>query len=133
MRKITDNGLLIAVTGSMNDIGRGRQFFENGKCPLEWGTCWYNYGEKLQAHIHKARKRIAKHKTIEFILVWQGKIKVNLFNNHKEELGDVIVKAGSFICLYDGGHGFEVLKANTKFIEIKNGAFVGVEEDKEKF
>jgi len=133
MRKITDNGTLIAVTGSMNDIARGREFFDNGECPLEWGTFWFNYGGKFQAHIHKARKRIAKHKTIEFVLVWQGKVKVYLFNNNKEQIEDVVVKAGGFICLYDGGHSLDVLKGNTKFIEIKNGAFVGTEEDKEKF
>ena len=127
------HGELIAIIGDMNDIPRGRSFYENGKCPLEWGTFWYNYGEKAQAHIHKVRKRIPEHKTIEFLYVHQGKVKLHLYTNDKELIDDVMLRSGNFACLYSGGHSFEILKANTKMVEIKNGAFVGAEEDKEKF
>jgi hypothetical protein len=49
------------------------------------------------------------------------------------EFDRAILKAGDFIMLYDGGHGFKVLQDNTVFIEVKNGQFVTVEQDKDKF
>jgi hypothetical protein len=35
--------------------------------------------------------------------------------------------------LFDGGHEFKVLQNDTVFLEVKNGQYVDIETDKEKF
>ena len=44
-----------------------------------------------------------------------------------------MMREGDFVCLYDGGHGFEIVKDGTKIIEVKLGKYTSVEDDKEKF
>ncbi len=132
-KEVRHKDLLLAVIGNTTDISNGGSFYGDGKSPLEWGTFKLTKGDVLQAHVHKVRKRISPHKTIEFLYVVQGKLRVDFYNLEKEKVCSEILSAGGFVCLYNGGHGLKALRDNTKFIEVKNGPFVGIKEDKEKF
>lgn len=45
---------------------------------------------------------------------------------------DTVIGKGDLIVLLSGGHGFEILE-DTKFFEVKQGPFIGTDNDKEKF
>ena len=63
----------------------------------------------------------------------RGKISATFYSLDKKPVIIKFLTSGDLVMLYDGGHGFEVLENNTVFIEVKNGAYVSVEVDKEKF
>jgi hypothetical protein len=133
MYEITHNGLLLAMGGSIHDIPRGSQFFHNPQDMLQWAIMYYDAGHKFQPHIHKVRERKAKTKTLEFVIVLVGKMRADYYSLDKVKIDSRVMREGDFVCLYDGGHGFEILKDGTKLIEIKLGEFTKVEDDKEKF
>ena len=132
-KEIKHGELLLAVIGRIKDIPNGKSFYGDGKNPLEWATFKLGKCDVLQPHIHKVRNRLGSHKTIEFLYVMQGKLQIDFYDLNKNNLCSEVLSAGAFVCLYDGGHGFKALREDTKFIEVKNGPFVGIEEDKEKF
>ena len=133
MYSIKHNDTLIAAGGNIKDIEKGLQFFGDGSEMLQWGTMWYEEGKILQPHIHKEIDRHVKHYTQEFLYIIQGSIEATFYTREKEVIETIQLNAGDFICLYDGGHGFKILEDDTKFIEIKHGPFISVENDKEKF
>jgi len=132
-REIRHEDLLLAIVGNLKDALHGSTFYGSGKNPLEWALFNLDGGDVLQAHIHKVRKRLRSHKTVEFLYIVQGKLRTDFYDLNKNKIRSEVLSAGEFVCLYDGGHGFKALRDDTKFIEVKNGPFVGVEEDKEKF
>ena len=133
MYSIKHNGVLIAAGGNISDIEEGLYFYGDGSEMLQWGTTSYKKGKVLQSHIHKVLSRQTKHPTQEFLYIVTGCLEATFYTREKEVIEVRTLNAGDFICLYDGGHGFKVLKDGTKFIEVKHGPFVSVEKDKEKF
>ena len=43
------------------------------------------------------------------------------------------MNVGDLAVFVYGGHGYEILEDDTKIIEAKNGPFINVEKDKERF
>jgi hypothetical protein len=61
-------------------------------------------------------------------------MRATFYTNEKKMVCFQILKAGDWIMMFDGGHGFKVLREDTVFIETKLGPFTGrIEDDKEKF
>ena len=134
MYEIKDRqGILLAIVGNITDVPSGQNFCEDANSPLQWGTAKLDKGVILQSHLHKMRERIKKHRTIEFFYIAEGKLQVDFYSEDKQKVDTRVLDSGDFMCQYNGGHGFKTLRPNTVFIEIKNGPFVGAEEDKEKF
>ena len=133
MYTVKHDGVLIAAGGCASDIEEGLHFFGDGSEMLQWGTMLYEKGKILQPHIHKEVNRQVKHITQEFRYIIEGCLEVTLYTQKEEIVETRVLNAGDFICTYNGGHGFKVLSDSTKFIEVKHGPFIGVEEDKEKF
>ena len=133
MYKITHNGLLLVIGGSIEDIPRGSQFLDKPEDMLQWATMRYDAGHKMQPHVHKIRDRQARTKTLEFVVVLRGKLRADYYSLEKIKIDSRIMEEGDFVCLYDGGHGFEILSDDTKLIEVKLGQFTSVEDDKERF
>ena len=46
---------------------------------------------------------------------------------------DFVLSEGDLAVYAFGGHGYEMLKDDTQIVETKNGPFVSVDKDKEKF
>ena len=133
MYKISHNGMLIAAGGNVADIEKGLNFYGDGSEMLQWGTMHYDEGKVLQPHIHKRVNRQFKHRTHEFMFIVQGVLETTFYASDKKPIITKVLRAGDFVCLYDGGHGFKVLENDTKLIEVKHGPFVDVEKDKTKF
>ena len=68
--------------------------------------------------------------TQEVLVIRKGKVKVNLFDSDEMSfLTAVILNEGDTILLATGGHGFEMM-ADTEMLEIKQGPYNGVQNDK---
>ena len=133
MKDIKYNDFLVASIGNVSEIQQGKSFSPNPADPLQYGLFRLPLGEILQRHIHKSRARLSPHKTMEFLYIVSGKMKVTFYTLEKLEFCWRILSQGDFIMLFDGGHEFKVLQNDTVFIEVKNGQYVDIETDKEKF
>ena len=133
MRTIQHNGVLLAILGNAKDIPVGRFFWPDESSPIQWGTQYLGKGDATAPHVHKIRNRQFKSKTIEVFVVLSGKLRANIYTPDKTRIESIILRPGCFLVTYDGGHGFEAVNDETKFIEVKLGPFVGVEDDKDRF
>ncbi|KKN17164.1 hypothetical protein LCGC14_0968640 [marine sediment metagenome] len=133
MFNVKDQGVLLALGGDISEAGDGWTFHGNRESPLQLGTCRLMEKTTLQPHDHKVRARITGHKTHEVIIVMAGSIEATFYGLDRRPIVSHILKAGGFVFLYDGGHGFHVLEDGTRLIEVKNGPFAPTEEDKERF
>lgn len=105
-------------------------FFTEDDTPQQLGYLPHKKGNIIKPHTHKILKREVLH-TNEVLFIKKGKVKVNLYNNDQEFIGNEILETGDTIHLSSGGHGFEILE-DTVMIEVKQGPYLGV-DDKERF
>ena len=133
MKDIKCGKLLVASIGNVAEIQKGKTFSLNPLDPLQYGLFNLLKGEILQRHIHKVRSRVKRHKTLEFLYMVKGELEATFYSLERVMFHKQILKEGDFVMLYDGGHGFKVLRDDTVFIEVKNGVYVSVESDKVKF
>ena len=109
---------------------KGINFFTNNKLSQQVAFMSHNKGYVIQPHLHKKRlKRI--YDTTEVLIILDGDLKVDFYNNKKKYLFSKILRKNDIIILLTGGHGFKVLK-NCKFIEVKQGPY-NAKKDKYKF
>jgi hypothetical protein len=65
------------------------------------------------------------------IILKQGKLRVDFYDNKKEYLESYILKAGDVMLLESGGHGFVALE-DIEMVEVKQGPYVE-DMDKDRF
>ena len=87
-------------------------------------------GYRIQPHIHNEVFREVV-LTQEVLLIRKGRLQVDLYDNDRVFLRNVILEAGDVILLAAGGHGFTMLEP-TEMIEVKQGPYAG-EHDKTRF
>jgi hypothetical protein len=133
MKKIYDGELLIAEIGYANNIKEGKTFSDNPLSPLQYGLFRLPKETILQRHIHKVRPRLSEHKTLEFLYVVKGLVMASFYSLSRILICTHILETGDFVMLYDGGHGFDILKDDTVLIEVKSGQYQGDAQDKDKF
>lgn len=129
IKRITDNGTLIAIVGSFEDAGWGNNFITEPNLPMQLGVLRMNK-EKIKDHIHKIRNRQCKSISNEFHLVLRGKVLVKLYNIEQKLIDKIVLSTNMFCALYNGGHGYEILKEDTLMIEIKMGEYTNKVDDK---
>jgi len=132
MEKITHNGQIISIIYRDSDWVKGLNFITPDEHFVQVGSWWYDQGKKLDSHIHKEFDRNAT-RTQESIYVKQGSLKVLLYTEKEEFFQDYILRQGDLAVFGYGGHGYEILEDNTQVIESKNGPFISVDKDKNKF
>lgn len=132
MEIIKDKEKIIAIIYCESDWIPGLNFITPDEFFLQVGSWWYPKGQKLQPHFHKDFLRQAT-KTHEMTYVKQGSMKVTLYDDEKKIIKEFILNKGDLAIYVNGGHGYEILSDDTQIIESKNGPFIGVDEDKEKF
>lgn len=115
-----------------NDWPEGLSFITPDETFIQVGTWRYDAGKKLAAHVHNDYPREAM-KTQEVVFVKQGRLRATLYNDQRQPVEDIILEAGDLLVITDAGHGYEILTDGTQILEAKNGPFVSVEHDKEKF
>jgi hypothetical protein len=133
IKRIMDGQMLIAIVGDFQDAGRGNNFVTENELPMQLGIMRKNK-EYVANHIHKIRNRQAKSISNEFHYVVRGKVLVSLFGYQKNLITKIMLTPEMFCMLFNGGHGFEIIKDDTIMFEVKNGSFSGeIMDDKEKF
>lgn len=132
MQMIKDGDEIITIIYREKDWKEGLNFITPDSTFLQAGSWHYPKGKKLASHIHKHYERTAT-LTHELVYVKQGSMKILLYDKNKNFKEDFILYTGDLAVLINGGHGYEILEDNTQIIEAKNGPFVDVDTDKEKF
>ena len=131
-KRIMDGDVLIAIVGSMDDAGWGSTFVTENSLSMQLGVMRKNKGD-IQNHIHKVRNRQTKSISTEFHYVVRGKVLVRLYGYQRNLIAKVMLTPQMYCMLFNGGHGFEIVKDDTLMFECKLGNYTNVEEDKEKF
>lgn len=105
------------------------EFYTPNNYSQQLGIIKYPQGGNIKAHYHNKVAREVFY-TQEVLVIRKGKVKVNLFNNESlDYLTSVVLEEGDTILLASGGHGFEMLE-DSDMLEIKQGPYSGVENDK---
>jgi mannose-6-phosphate isomerase-like protein (cupin superfamily) len=94
------------------------------------GFVVYPPGGVIRRHIHKNvdRKNIS---SSEALIVREGRLEIDIYDQTKVLLATRELRAGDFVLMVSGGHGFRILEA-TVLLEIKLGPYAGA-SDKELF
>ena len=109
---------------------RGINFFTNNNLSQQVAYLNHKKGHIIQPHLHKRRlKKI--YDTSEVLIILDGSLKVDFYNNKRKYLFSKILSKNDIIILLTSGHGFKILK-NCKFIEVKQGPY-DAKKDKFKF
>lgn len=109
----------------------GLNFFSQDEDFIQVGIWGYGAGKELKAHIHNEVRREVLW-TQEVLFVRSGKIRANIFDTSETKVSELEVKAGDVIILLRGGHGYDILEEGTQVLEIKNGPYVGPEQDRRR-
>ncbi len=94
------------------------------------GFVVYPQGGVIRRHIHKTVDR-TNISSSEALIVRQGRLKIDIFDQDKQLLATRELEAGDFVLMVSGGHGFHILE-DTILLEIKLGPYGGA-ADKELF
>ncbi|MFA5283603.1 MAG: hypothetical protein WC366_03785 [Bacilli bacterium] len=132
MQVFEKDGKILAKLITNDDWVPGLGFFSNDNDFIQVGTWFYNAGKQLANHVHYEFDRVAK-RTYETVHMVNGSMKVRLYTLEKVFVTDFVISKGETLILLESGHGYEILEEDTKVLEIKNGPFMGVDKDKEKF
>lgn len=127
---ISDEDFLLAIILRRNFKKPGVHFFTPGEFSQQLGYMNYSAGKTIAAHVHNPVSREVRF-TNEVLLIRNGKLRVDFYNDEQKYLESRVLEAGDTILLAAGGHGFEVLEA-VEMIEVKQGPYFG-DADKTRF
>ena len=132
MKVIEDKGKLISIIYRADDWPSGVNFITPKSLFVQVASMVLDKGKIIPSHIHKeyAREIVRTH---EVIYVVQGSVKVFLYTDEKTFLHSHLLEMGDMAVYANGGHGYEILEDDTRVIELKNGPYIDVATDKEKF
>lgn len=130
MDRIEDDGVLLAIVWRDEDWRPGLHFCTPDDLFIQAG-CWqYPAGKALGDHRHKDHLRTVA-KTQEVVYVKRGRVKARVFGRDGRLIREVLLGAGDFAVMAEGGHGYEIVEEGSQVLEIKNGPFVSAAADKE--
>jgi len=109
---------------------QGVNFFTPVKYNQQFSNIIHKKGYVIKPHLHNKIKRNIN-TTSEVIIIEQGKLRVDFYNDSKKYLFSKMLNTGDIILLINGAHGFKIMK-NTRMIEVKQGPY-NPKTDKEKF
>ncbi|MED5579581.1 MAG: hypothetical protein VX794_06065 [Nitrospinota bacterium] len=84
-------------------------------------------GSVVNPHYHQVTERPNNETRHQIMVCRNGSMKIGVYSKEGEFAGDVILKSGDLILMYEG-HRIEFLEENTKAIEIKEGPFPETDE-----
>jgi len=128
--QVLKNGEIYAMVLRRDFSRPGPNFFTPGEFSQQLGMLIHPKGKVVKRHRHKLVKREI-FRTQEVLVLLEGKIRVELFDDDGEKLKTLFMKPGDAILLARGGHKVDVLES-AKMIEVKQGPYAGF-DDKEFF
>ena len=87
-------------------------------------------GYQIEPHIHNSVSREIM-LTQEVLFIKSGKVRVDLYDDHKKYYESRILNRGDVILLANSGHGITVLE-ESEMIEVKQGPYLE-KDDKVRF
>lgn len=130
VKQILDGQQLLAIIISHQFSESGIHFFTPNELSQQLAYMKYDKGKVIPAHVHNPVHRDVFF-TQEVLVLKQGKLRVDFYNDSQDYLESQVLHAGDVILLISGGHGFEVIE-DLEMIEVKQGPYVG-EQDKTRF
>ena len=130
IKKIIHNNEIISIIGSVNYNPDSTEFITEEKAILQVGYISYPSSHKIKPHKHIPYDRTTIG-TNEFLILKEGKVRLNLYTDSQEFLESHILNKGDWVLLCGGSHGFDMIEKSI-MIEVKNGPFAG-KKDKIRF
>ena len=130
VEKVIDNNEIIAIILRKKVRAKGTKFFTPNEFSQQLGLLEHEKGKVVRPHRHKRVKREII-QTQEVLILLEGKIKIDLFNEKFEKRRTIELASGDVILFSSGAHGIEILETS-KIIEVKQGPYAGF-DDKEYF
>ena len=124
-------GNLLAFTVRNNFSGDKYNFPTSPDNPLQVGVNFYNAGDFVKPHYHNNHERVINI-TQEFVVVSEGEVKFTVYDNDNQLVNSVTLCSGEAIFFAGGGHRWDFIK-KTKILEVKQGPFVSLDQDKTLF
>jgi hypothetical protein len=121
-------GVPLALFVSNQFNRAGHNFFTPSEMPLQLGISTYSAGRLISPHKHNRWSRSVRD-TLEFVLLRKGRATIVVFDNEDREIARLSLITGDMILFVSGGHSWEFLE-ETQLIEIKQGPYISVEQDK---
>lgn len=121
---ITHNSKVIAHIFSKDLKADGVKFLSPESYTLQLGLIEHPAGKIVKDHIHRQDITYQVDTTQEFLYIEKGQVKIRLFSDEWEQLGEFTLSAGDFILLISGGHGLEIVE-DCRILEIKQGPYPG--------
>jgi cupin fold WbuC family metalloprotein len=130
LTRIEKDGEIYAIVLRKDYAAAGPNFFTPGEFSQQLGMLVHPRGKIVKRHRHKLVKREI-FRTQEVLVLLEGRIRVELYDDDGEPLRAVLMKPGDSILLARGGHTVKVLD-DAKIVEVKQGPYAGF-DDKEFF
>ncbi len=126
--KIEWEGRIFALILRQDYEPEGVNFVTSEDSPLQLGILKHQRGHKIKPHIHKSSPKTIN-EVYEVLHIAYGKVEAEFYESAGEKIGGTVLNSGDTILLISGGHGFNILE-DSKIIEVKQGPYHGIEEDK---
>jgi hypothetical protein len=131
LEKIEINNQLLALILYGDDKAKGVKFFTESSNSFQIGLLQHSSGSYIKPHIHRTIHR-AIDDTQEVLHIEEGMVEVEFFDHSEQIVSKRVLNPGDTVLLVSGGHGFNILR-DSRIIEIKQGPYGGIEEDKVHF
>lgn len=128
---ICNNRLYARVINYYQDFEGKSKFFSAKDDVIQLAVHRPEKGQIFTPHYHLTNCRNTT-KTQEVLVVLSGKMTVQFHDELGDFLGDYNLIGGQAIVLLDGAHGFKVQSENCRFLEVKNGPYLGAELDRKQ-
>lgn len=128
VEKIEYEGMTFAIVLRKDYDEDGVNFITSEDEPIQLGILKHERGTKIKPHTHKNQPRTIT-EVQEVLHVDYGKVEAEFYESNGRKVAATILHSGDTILLLRGGHGFNILE-DSKMIEVKQGPYYGIEEDK---
>lgn len=130
IEKIEFGGKIVALVSRCSYEPNGVNFITSQNNPLQLGILKHTQGVRVSPHVHRNIPRTIN-EVQEVLHIEYGELETEFYDVGGGKLGSIVLYPGDTILLISGGHSFNVLK-DCKILEVKQGPYYGVWEDKEK-
>ena len=130
IEKIEWESKLFALILRQNYEPEGVNFVTSEDNPLQLGILKHRQGSRIKPHTHKNSPK-SINEIQEVLHIEYGKVEAEFYESVGKKVGSAVLNSGDTILLLSGGHGFNILE-DSKIIEVKQGPYRGIDEDKER-
>lgn len=130
IEKIEHEGELLALIVRDSYNNDGLNFVTGEEHSFQVGMHNVFKGTRYRAHKSRPFGAIEGLKSNKIYYVKEGKVGVDVYDKQNKKINYISLNKGDLMIFFEGAHGLDVLE-DSKFIEIKQGPYRGVEADKE--